>query len=132
VGQRSRRADFTEEALGHPRVGLAVWTDSFEGRDALQKTVASPEDLPHAPAAQGFQEDVGADHEPHAQPLAQETCLVGGKPLALLQLLKELFNRRKLPSNAVEVPELPGREEIMSLKRLNQSFERVHASTSNG
>jgi hypothetical protein len=105
--------------------------DSLEGRDTLQETVASPEDLSHTPAAQGFQEDIGANNEPFARPATQVTGLVGGQPSAPLQLLKEVLDRHKLPSDAVEVPELPGCEEIMSLKRLNQKLQGVHATTSN-
>jgi hypothetical protein len=45
--------------------------------------------------------------------------------------LKELLDRGKLPSDAAEVPELPGCEETMSSKRLNQRVEGAHATTSN-
>src|SRR5947209_6245334 len=99
-----------QETLGHPRVALVVRMDSLEGCDTLEETVASPEDLSHAPAAQGLQKDVGADNQPFAGPVAQVTGLVGGQPSAPLQHLKEILDARKLPRDAVEVSELPGCE----------------------
>jgi hypothetical protein len=93
--------------------------------------VTGLQDLPHAPAAQRPQEDIRADREPVALAAAQEVGLVGGEPLSLLQCLKELLGRRAPASDAVEVPELPGREEIMPSERLNQRLQGAHAAASN-